>query len=188
MNNSQENLFALLVGVDCYLKNSLPQGGYYPSLGGCVRDINHVENFLRHKVGISENNIIKLTSSLGDTANEPLEPPEKLPTYSNIVNAFENLTKKAQSGDQVYIHYSGHGGRVPTHIPKIKGINGYDETLVPTDIGNSSTRYVRDTEMAKIIERMLAKGLVVTMILDRLSFRRCYQGKWWSCCTWYRYY
>jgi hypothetical protein len=166
MNNSQQNLFALLIGVDYYHPNSLPEGGYYPSLGGCVRDINHVENFLRYKVGISENNIIKLTSSFNDSANGPLEPPETLPTYSNIVNAFENLTEKSQSGDQVYIHYSGHGGRVPTHIPNIKGPNSYDETLVPTDIGNSSTRYVRDTEMAKMIERMLKKGLIVTMILD----------------------
>jgi hypothetical protein len=166
MNNSHQNLFALLVGVDYYHPNSLPQGGYYPSLGGCVRDINHVENFLLQKIGISKENIIKLTSSLTDTSNGPLESPEALPTYSNIVNAFKNLTEKARSGDQVYIHYSGHGGRVETHIPKIKGINGLDETLVPTDIGNSSTRYVRDTEMAKIIERMLEKGLIVTMILD----------------------
>jgi hypothetical protein len=166
MNNSHQNLHALLAAVDFYYPNSLPQGGYYPSLGGCVRDINHVENFLLQKIGVSKENIIKLTSSPNNTGDGPLESPETLPTYSNIVNAFENLIEKAQSGDQVYIHYSGHGGRVPTHIPKIKGINGYDETLVPTDIGNVSTRYVRDTEMAKIIERMLKKGLIVTIVLD----------------------
>jgi hypothetical protein len=177
MNNSHQNVFALLAAVDFYYPNSLPQGGYYPSLGGCVRDINHVENFLIQKIGISKENIIKLTSSVNTTGDGPLEAPEILPTYSNIVNAFEKLIEKAQSGDQVYVHYSGHGGRVPTHIPKIKGINGYDETLVPTDIGNASTRYVRDTEMAEIIERMLKKGLIVTMVLDSCHSGGATRGK-----------
>lgn len=164
--SSNQNLFALCIGVDFYFPNSLPGEGHYPSLGGCVRDINHVENFLRQTLGIPQENIFKLTSSSNSTNDGPLEPPEKLPTYSNIVSAFETLTEKAQKGDQVYIHYSGHGGRTKTHIPKIKGNNGLDETLVPTDIGNASTRYIRDTEMAKIIERMLKKELVVTMVLD----------------------
>jgi caspase domain-containing protein len=164
--SSNQNLFALCIGVDFYFPNSLPGEGRYPSLGGCVRDINHVENFLRQKLGIPEENIFTLTSSSNITNDGPLEPPEKLPTYSNIVSAFKSLTEKAQKGDQVYIHYSGHGGRAKTHIPTIKGNNGLDETLVPTDIGNASTRYIRDTEIAKIIERMLKKELVVTMVLD----------------------
>ena len=165
-DSSNQNLFALCIGVDFYFPNSLPGEGHYPSLGGCVRDINNVENFLRQKLGIPDENIFKLTSSYNSTNDGPLEPSEKLPTYSNIVSAFESLTEKAQKGDQVYIHYSGHGGRARTHIPTIKGNNGLDETLVPTDIGNASTRYIRDTEMAKIIERMLKKELVVTMVLD----------------------
>ncbi|MGH9980327.1 MAG: caspase family protein [Nitrososphaeraceae archaeon] len=165
-DSSHQNLFALLIGVDFYFPNSLPGEGHYPSLGGCVRDINHVENFLRQNLDIPEGNIFKLTSSYNSTNDGALESSEKLPTYSNIVNAFKSLTEKAQKGDQVYIHYSGHGGRTKTHIPTIKGNNGLDETLVPTDIGNASTRYIRDTEMAKIIERMLKKELVVTMVLD----------------------
>lgn len=145
IESSNQNLFALCIGVDFYFPNSLPGEGHYPSLGGCVRDINHVENFLRLTLGIPQENIFKLTSSSNNTNDGPLEPPEKLPTYSNIVSAFETLTEKAQKGDQVYIHYSGHGGRARTHIPTIKGNNGLDETLVPTDIGNASTRYIRDT-------------------------------------------
>jgi hypothetical protein len=74
--SSNQNLFTLLIGVDFYFPNSLPGEGHYPSLGGCVRDINHVENFLRQKVGIVEENIFKLTSSLNSTNDEPLEPPE----------------------------------------------------------------------------------------------------------------
>lgn len=46
-NTEKSNLHAVLIGIDCYLPNRLPDGGYYPSLGGCVRDIHHVEDFLK---------------------------------------------------------------------------------------------------------------------------------------------
>jgi hypothetical protein len=56
-------LYALLIGIDCYLPNKLPGGGYYPSLNGCVRDIHHVEEFLKRRLGLSEENILKLKIS-----------------------------------------------------------------------------------------------------------------------------
>lgn len=160
------NFFAILIGIDYYFPNIIPGGGSYPSLGGCVRDINHVQDFLLQNIQISKDNIIKLTSSRNDLGNGPLEIPEKLPTYNNIVKAFETITEKANKGNQIYVHYSGHGGRTITTIPKIKGPNGLDEALVPTDIGNTSIPYLRDTEMAVIIKRMLEKKLIITMVLD----------------------
>jgi len=45
-------LHALLIGIDCYLPNRQPDGSYYPSLGGCIRDINHVEIFLTKTLGL----------------------------------------------------------------------------------------------------------------------------------------
>ena len=48
----------------------------------------------------------------------------------------------------------------------MKGENGLDETLVPTDIGNSEARYLRDIEIAHLLKKMVDKGLIVTMILD----------------------
>ena len=45
------NLYALLIGVDYYFPNRLPDGGTYPSLGGCVRDVRHVEAHLRDRLG-----------------------------------------------------------------------------------------------------------------------------------------
>ena len=88
------------------------------------------------------------------------------PTYKNMVATFEKITENSQRGDQLYIHYSGHGGRVKTLIPKIKGENGLDETLVPTDIGDPGTRYLRDIEMTKILKKMIDKNLIVTLVLD----------------------
>src|ERR1051325_463307 len=97
-------LYALLIGIDYYLPNSLPAGSSYPSLGGCVRDINHVADFLKHKVGLSSENILKLTSSNDDNDgnNKPSEPEELLPTYENMIAAFKKVAEAAEPGDQVY--------------------------------------------------------------------------------------
>lgn len=164
-SNQISKLYALLIGIDCYLPNQLPDGGSYKNLGGCIRDIRHVEDFLKLKLKMQPEQIFKLTASdIGKP--EPAEPPEKRPTYENMVAMFNHLTEVAEPGDQVYIHYSGHGGRTKTNYPQLKGENGIDEALVPTDIGNSTARYLRDIEIAKLLERMVDKKLVVTVILD----------------------
>lgn len=164
-NALNRKLYALLIGVDCYLPNRLPDGGSYPSLGGCVRDINHVESFLKNRLGLPDEQIIKLTATNTDT-KKPAEPKEAWPTYKNMVDAFAKITAMAQPGEQVYVHYSGHGGRSVTSFPKLKGKNGLDESLVPTDIGNSESRYLRDIEIAHLLKRMTDKGLIVTLIFD----------------------
>lgn len=161
----RRKLHALLIGVDCYLPNRLPGGGSYPSLGGCVRDVNHVESFLKERLGIVDEQIIKLTASHGET-REPAEPKHLWPTYENIVAAFQKIIERAEPGEQVYIHYSGHGGRSLTAFPELKGAQGLDESLVPTDIGNSEARYLRDVEMAHLLKQMSNKNLVATIVFD----------------------
>ena len=165
-SETSRNMFALLIGVDCYLPNRLPDGGTYPSLGGCVRDINHIEDFLTSRLGLSNEQIVKLTASNQPGTREPSEPKEQWPTYENMVAAFKSITERASPGDQIYIHYSGHGGRSVTSFPELKGHNGLDESLVPTDIGDSEARYLRDVEMAHILKKMSDRDLVVTIVLD----------------------
>ncbi|MBD2512574.1 caspase family protein [Nostoc muscorum FACHB-395] len=158
--------WALLVGIDCYLPNRLPDGASYKNLSGCVRDINHVEYFLKNTLKLPQAQITKLTASTSDSLNQPKEALEVLPTYENIVTKFNQITDLAQAQDQVYIHYSGHGGRATTIYPDLKGNYGVDETLVPTDIGNPDARYLRDLELAKLLQNMVDKGLIVTLVLD----------------------
>ena len=110
------------------------------------------------------NNVNWQASNTGNT--EPSEPREKWPTYDNMVKAFNQITEKAAAGDQVCVYYSGHGGRANTIFTDLKGADGLDETLVPTDIGNSEARYLRDIEIAHLLKKMVDKGLIVTMILD----------------------
>lgn len=159
------SLRALLIGTDCYLPNTLPGGGSYRNLQGCVRDILQVERFLRDDLGLPGERIFKLTASVGETS-EPSEPREQWPTYQNITAAFRNLAEVAQRGEQVYIHYSGHGGRAATRYPELKGDEGRDEALVPTDIGDPGTQYLRDVELHYLIKEMVDKGVEVAVVLD----------------------
>lgn len=159
------NLFALLIGIDRYSQVPLPDGSYYPHLGGCVRDIAHVEQMLRSRLSLTDGQITKLISSNSNNG-QPVEAAAQLPTYENLVKAFKQITDEAAPSDQVYIHYSGHGGRSTTMFEELKGASGLDESLVPCDIGENGACYLRDIEMAYLLKTMSDKGLVVTMVLD----------------------
>ncbi|NQE36841.1 caspase family protein [Microcoleus asticus] len=167
------NLYALLIGIDSYMPNVLPGGSAYKSLGGCVRDINHVEAFLIDERKVPKEQILKLTASISDPnePTKPLESPEKLPTRQNMIDSFRKLKGMAPEGSQVYIHYSGHGGRAKTVFKDkngeyIKGEDGIDEGLVPTDIGTSEGQYLRDLDLAQLLKELVDKKLTVTVVLD----------------------
>jgi hypothetical protein len=159
------NMFALLIGIDFYIPGELPGGIRYPKLGGCVRDINNIEDFLKNRLKIPQFNILKLTASVGVNSN-PVEPEDRWPTYDNMVAAFQKLADTAKPGDHIYVHYSGHGGRAKTFAPEKKGEDGIDEALVPIDIHKSEGRYLRDIELAVICQRIVKKGIHLGVVLD----------------------
>lgn len=161
--NQTPNLYALLIGIDYYLPGRLPDGTSYKSLGGCVRDINRVESYLEKT--LKPKQIFKLVSEILNT-KEAAQTQEQLPTYENIVAKFDELTDIAKKDDQVYIHYSGHGGRALTIYPELKGQGQTDEGLVPMDIANPNSRYLRDVEIVTLLKKMVDKGLVVTVVFD----------------------
>jgi hypothetical protein len=164
---SKNQHYALLIGIDHYFEYRLPGGIYYPKLGGCVRDITKVYSFLTERIKIAPANIIKLTASRGGA--NPVEPESQWPTYNNMVAAFNELTARVQAGDQVYIQYSGHGGRTTTMAPAIKGDGEFDEGLVPLDIGkpgDPDARYLRDFEIHKLLHRLVDKGVRLTVVFD----------------------
>jgi len=89
-------------------------------------------------------------------------------TNKNMKRAMESVTKNANPGDLVYIHYSGHGARAKTVMPELKGERGYDEVWVPTDICIGGG-YLRDIEIAVLLLNMVKSKLVVTITLDCCS-------------------
>jgi hypothetical protein len=161
------NLYALLIGIDCYLP-LVPSDTPNPmNLRGCVSDINRAEDFLRTRLNLAADHILKLTATdVGTT--QPPEPPDKWPTRENIINAFRWLDKVVAPGDQIYTHYSGHGGRVrtPSRFRHLKWGGDMDEVLVPTDYNLTEDNFLRDFELAHILRGYVERQLNVTVVLD----------------------
>ncbi|MCU0566656.1 MAG: caspase family protein [Oculatellaceae cyanobacterium Prado106] len=158
-------IHALLIGIDHYKPNRL-----YKSLKGAVRDINLVETYLKSDLQVAPERIRKLIApNPDDTVLLEARAAQLEPTYENIIIAFQEITTTAQPGEQVYIHYAGHGGRATTIYPNLKRGSGEqnDEAIVPMDIGDTEDgRYLRDVEVTTLLKRMTDKGLIVTMVLD----------------------
>ncbi|KAI0536145.1 caspase domain-containing protein [Xylaria digitata] len=165
---NQNDKWAVLIGVDFYLPHPNNSGGPGAgNLGGCVADIKMISQHLIKHLGLKSTNILELTASkVGHgRQDEPREPWAKWPTYKNMIRELKNLTNRAKRGDFVYIHYSGHGGQARTLVPKMKGDDGIDETLIPTDF-NHEGRHLRDFEIGVLLKRMVDKGLHVTAVFD----------------------
>jgi hypothetical protein len=161
------HLYALLIGIDCYLPLKPSDTPNPMNLRGCVGDINRAEEFLTTRLGLAADHILKLTATdVG--ATQPAEPLHKWPTRENIVNAFLRLGEMAASGDQIYIHYSGHGGRVktPPRFQHLKWGGDMDEVLVPTDYSLTEDNFLRDFELAHILRAYVDRRLNVTLVLD----------------------
>ncbi|EKU98272.1 caspase family protein [Leptolyngbya sp. PCC 7375] len=162
--NNQDNstLYALLIGINHYHPNEL-----YKDLKGCVRDIDLVSSYIQKALGVPSQQIWKLISpNANDSLLQGMRSAEKRPTYRNIVATFKQITETVEPGEQVYIHYSGHGGRAKTIYPKLKGEDQPDEVIVPMDFDEPGGRYLRDVELATLLKQMTDKGAIVTVVLD----------------------
>jgi hypothetical protein len=165
MADASVNKWAILIGVDYYIGGTARPNIHFHNLKGCVEDVNQVEGYLRGSLGVQDPYIYRLTATAPDSdRKEPIEPRSQWPTYENIIDALQGVTQKAKPSDLVYIHYSGHGARVSTIFSGWKN-NNIDEALVPTDIACGG-RYIRDVEIAYLLQKMTDKKLVVTVVLD----------------------
>jgi len=81
----------------------------------------------------------------------------KHPTHMNITEAFKSLSEQSLPGDAVFIHFSGHGGRVLDE-------ESYDEVILPADFQTSGL--VRDTLIFKTLLAPMRFGVTVTILID----------------------
>jgi hypothetical protein len=112
----QAEKHALIIAVGDY-----PIDGGWPSISS-KNDISHIENALKI-LGFDPANISKVID--GEATRE------------GILKAFESLTKKIKPGDNVFIHFSGHGQQVMDDNGD--EIDQLDEAIVPY---NSPVDYV----------------------------------------------
>jgi hypothetical protein len=101
----------------------------------------------------------------------PIEREDQWPTFENIVSCFERITATAKSGDCVYIHFSGHGTKLNTISTDSRDQTKSDFAIVLFD-KIQGVRYLPGLQLAQIINQMVEKGVLVTLVLDC-----CFSGK-----------
>jgi len=93
MPQPERQKYAILIGIDEY------SGSGFGQLQGAKNDIALIEKVLMGRLQFKQANIYKL---LDHDAN-----------HTKIAAAFTQLAERVDSGDSVYIHYSGHGSETP---------------------------------------------------------------------------
>lgn len=98
--------------------------GQSAELKGCCNDVKNMYKLVttRWNYTDSPDTMRVLTDDQKD--------PKKLPTRANIMAAFQWLVDGAKAGDQLYIHYSGHGSQEAEDGDDFEE-DGMDDTLVP---------------------------------------------------------
>jgi len=143
--------YAIQIGINAYPDSPLES---------CVRDVQKIKECLESKLPWVD--IQTLTASGGDA---PLEHSESWPNCRNMTSALETVTSRAQPGDFIYIHYSGHGTRSKPYY-KFSSQSTGDLALVLLDEDGSRVRPLPGPRLAGLLKPMVDKALVITLVLD----------------------
>lgn len=98
-----------------------------------------------------------------------LAQPSGAPTYLGITDNLEQIAAMARAGDQIVLHFSGHGEQhISTDSPSIEP-DGLDEVFLPSDVERRDGRFVNgitDNILGEFIKQMRSKGADVILIAD----------------------
>ena len=84
------------------------------------------------------------------------------PTMENMLQAYRDVVSKAEKGDSIFLHYSGHGSKIKDDDGDDD--DGYDEVLVPLDYNENGM--IRDDDLYDIIVKGLPKGVHVVSLVS----------------------
>ncbi|KAK3446490.1 hypothetical protein EUGRSUZ_A02174 [Eucalyptus grandis] len=124
------------------------QGTQY-ELHGCINDVRAMRETLVGRFGFEEGRVEVLT-------DEPGSPV--MPTGANIMAALGRMVDRAEPGDVLFFHYSGHGTRIPSPRPVFPFKK--DEAIVPCDFN-----LITDVDFRHLVNR-LPKGATLTILSD----------------------
>jgi hypothetical protein len=133
---------ALLIGIN--------YTGTQNELFGCINDVNCIKERIS-KEGFNNISIMTDITSLKATKN-------------NILNEFKNLLINSQSGDLLFLLYSGHGSY--TLDRNNDETTGYDQLIVPCDFN-----MIVDDELKSIIQAHLKANVTLFAMFDS-----CFSG------------
>ncbi|EPS69363.1 hypothetical protein M569_05402, partial [Genlisea aurea] len=125
-------------------------GGTKAELRGCINDVRRMYACLVDLYGFSKDDITVLT----DAADSDLQP-----TGRNIRQAITDLIGSASPGDILFVHYSGHGTRLPAETGEDDD-TGYDECIVPTDMN-----LITDDDFRGFVNQV-PEGCQITIVSD----------------------
>lgn len=139
---------SVLIGIN-YLGSRRP-------LSGCINDVKNVKKFLTEKYGYpSDAAHMKVLTD--DSRNSSSKP-----TKRNMISAMRWLVRGARPGDQMFLHFSGHGGQ--TRDLDGDEDDGLDETILPCDYSTSGQ--ITDDELHDILVKPLPAGAKLTVLFD----------------------
>jgi hypothetical protein len=127
-------------------------GGQQGELSGCHNDVGNMKEYIKDIHGFEESHITILMDDGKHTE----------PTRDNILKAYRDLVSASKKGDAVFIHYSGHGGKLRDDDGDEK--DGFDETLVPVDY--ASAGQIRDDDLFTTLIGPMAAGVTMTCLFD----------------------
>ncbi|KAK8919364.1 Metacaspase-4 [Platanthera zijinensis] len=119
-------------------------------LKGCVNDVHRMRRSLVDFLGFNDSDITVLI----DTDDSHIQP-----TGVNIRRAINRLVRSANPGDELFVHYSGHGARLPVE-PEEDDSTGYHECIVPTDMN-----LILDEDFRDFADKLPA-GCRITFVAD----------------------
>ncbi|KAI4374622.1 hypothetical protein MLD38_012596 [Melastoma candidum] len=124
--------------------------GTKAELKGCINDVNRMYSSLVSRYGFSEDDITVLIDA---------DNSSTLPTGRNIRSALSHLVRSAQPGDFLFVHYSGHGTRLPAETGE-QDDTGYDECIVPCDMN-----LITDDDFRDFVDQV-PDGARITIVSD----------------------
>jgi hypothetical protein len=123
---------------------------------GCTTHFMAQKKYIMDVHGFDEDNIVVLM--------DDGQHPE--PTRANMLRAYKDVVAKAEEGDAIFLHYSGHGSKMKDDDSKEED-DGYDEVLVPLDYND--TGMIRDDDLYEILVNNLPQGVhVVSLVRTKL--------------------
>jgi hypothetical protein len=135
--------------VKCGLLIGINYRGTEAQLNGCINDVNNMKLFLQSQLGYTD--FVMLTD----------DTPVK-PTGINILKQIDILVRKLKSGDEAWVHFSGHGTLVRDRNRDEE--SGFDSCFVPIDYERAGL--ISDDVIRSNLVQRVPRGAKLYVVLD----------------------
>jgi hypothetical protein len=132
-------------------------------LQGCVADIEHAKQFFTSNVKSSfALSFYELWDKRTPDGKSILVSAKGRGTKANILAGITWLTTAVRTGDVLYVHYSGHGGTLPSKDPG--ELFHVDSTWVPVDY--STAGFIVDNDLRLRLAAKIPAGATLWVTSD----------------------